>query len=152
LSLCERRGRHDTPPLGLRAATLATASGAETMSALRASMYLASVLLCVAHVDATAADLIAHWPLEKDARERSGPMHVAVHGGVTFAPVGGRPAAGFNGRDGYLEVPDSPALALGRSDFSISLWVNPRRPLTGVPGDLFNKWDALRRRGVNLYL
>src|SRR5262245_16693808 len=122
------------------------------MYALRASICMASVLLFVAHLEATAADLIAHWPLAKDARERSGPMHAVGDGGVVFAPVEGRPAAGFNGRDGFLEVADGPPLALGRSDFSISLWVNPRRPLTGVPGDLINKWDASRRRGVNLYL
>src|SRR5262245_35810445 len=122
------------------------------MYALRASICMASVLLFVAHLEATVADLIAHWLLEKDARERSGPMHAVVHGGVVFAPVEGRPAAGFNGRDGVLEVADGPPLALGQSDFSISLWVHPRRPLTGVPGDLISKWDAPRRRGVNLYL
>jgi hypothetical protein len=79
-------------------------------------------------------------------------MHGAVHGGVAFARVAGRPAADFNGRDGYLEVSDGPALALGRDDFSVALWVHPRRPLTGIPGDLVSKWDAPRRRGLNLYL
>jgi hypothetical protein len=51
-----------------------------------------------------------------------------------------------------LEVADGPALALGQADFSIALWVNPRRPLARIPGDLVNKWDAPRRRGFNLHL
>src|SRR5262245_44227343 len=112
----------------------------------------AGVLLLVAPVAAGAADLVAHGPLAEDARDRSGGLHGAVHGGVVFARVAGRPAADFNGRDGYLEVADGPALALGRADFSIALWVHPRRPLTGIPGDLVSKWDAPRRRGLNLYL
>src|SRR5262245_28138430 len=113
-------------------------------------LWAASVLFLAAPVDVGAADLIAHWPLAEDARERSGGLHAAVHGGVAFAPVAGRPAANFNGRNGYLEVSDGPALALGRADFSMALWVNPRRPLSGIPGDLVSKWDATRRRGINL--
>src|SRR5262249_45917225 len=96
-------------------------------------LWRASVLLLVTPVYAGAADLIAHWPLAEDARDRSGGMHGKVHGGVAFARVAGRPAAEFNGRDGYVEVSDGPALALGRADFSMALWVNPRRPLTGIP-------------------
>jgi hypothetical protein len=119
---------------------------------LASVLWAASVLLLVAPVPAGAADLIAHWPLAEDARDRSGGMHGAVHGGVAFARVADRPAADFNGRDGYLEVADGPALPLGRADFSIALWINPRRPLTGIPGDLVSKWDAPQRRGINLYL
>src|SRR5262249_13189252 len=103
-------------------------------------------------VSARAADLAAHWPLAGDARDRAGGHHAAVRGGVAFAAVAGRSAADFNGRDGYLEVADGPALTLGRADFSIALWVHPRRPLTGIPGDLVSKWDAARLRGFNLYL
>src|SRR5262249_16592386 len=114
--------------------------------------WAALVLFLVVPADATGADLIAHWPLAENARDRVGSRPAAVHGGVTFAPVAGRPAADFNGRDGYLEVADGPALAPGQADFSIALWVNPRRPLAGIPGDLINQWDAPRRRGFNLYL
>src|SRR5262245_40673362 len=113
-------------------------------------LWAVSMLFLAAPASTGAADLIAHWPLAADARERSGGLHAAVHGGVAFEPVAGRPAANFNGRDGYLEVSDGPALALGRADFSMALWVNPRRPLIGIPGDLLSKWDATRRRGINL--
>src|SRR5262245_30257948 len=115
-------------------------------------LWAACVFLLGAPGLAGAADLIAHWPLAEDARDRRGDRHGAVQGGVTFARVAGRPAADFNGRDGYLEVADGPALALGRADFSLALWVHPRRPLTGIPGDLVSKWDAAQRRGLNLYV
>src|SRR5262245_32570397 len=107
-------------------------------------------LLAVATVplSSRAADLIGHWPLAEDARDRRGAEHGKVHGGVTFVRVAGRPAADFNGRDGSIEVSDAPALALGKSDFSIAVWVNPRRPLAGIPGDLVSKWDVSRRRGL----
>lgn len=99
-----------------------------------------------------AAKLIAHWPLTDDVRDKVGKHHAASHGGVTFAQVAGRAAAEFNGRDGFLEIPHSPALALSRDDFTIALWAHPRRPLAGIPGDLVSKWDAARRRGINFYV
>lgn len=101
---------------------------------------------------ARGADLVGHWPLSQDSQSTTGTHHAQVHGGIQFVEVDGRPAANFNGRDGYLEVPDDPELALSRGDFSVSLWVNPRRPLLGIPGDLVSKWDGTRRRGINFYL
>ena len=67
------------------------------------------------------AKLIAHWPLTVDPGDKVGSNHATSHGGVVFGRVAGREAAEFNGRDGFLEVPHSPALALGRDDFSIAL-------------------------------
>src|SRR5687767_2888098 len=95
-----------------------------------------------------SAKLIAHWPLTVDPGDKVGSNHATSHGGVVFGRVAGRDAAEFNGRDGFLEVPHSPALALGRDDFSIALWARPRRPLTTIPGDLVSKWDGVRRRGI----
>lgn len=66
--------------------------------------------------------------------------------------MAGPPAADFNGREGYSEVADGPALALDQADFSIALCVNPRRPLAGIPGDLINKCHALRQCGFILHL
>ena len=111
---------------------------------------IAAVLL--AWTNAGAADLLGHWPLTKDANDQRGGMHAMIHGGVAFKDVEGRPAADFNGRDGFLEVADNTTLALGAEDFSLAMWVNPHRPLTGVPGDLISKWSAPQRRGINLYL
>src|SRR5262245_55777071 len=100
----------------------------------------------------SAAELVSHWPLVANARDVVGRNHAAVRGGVVFTRVADRPGADFNGRDAFLEVPDDPTLRLGRDDFSLALWVRPTRPLAGVPGDLISKWDASRRRGVNLYV
>ncbi len=96
--------------------------------------------------------LLAHWPLTVNAQDKVSNSHAKSQGGVAFTKVAGRAAAEFNGRDGFLEVPHSPALALGRDDFSIALWAHPRRPLAGIPGDLISKWDAVRRRGINFYM
>ena len=115
------------------------------------------VLLMVAAIsigssDVIAADLIAHWPLTENTNESVSGLNAEAHGKVQFGPVDGRPSAQFNGLDSYLQVADDSKLALGTGDFSISLWVNPRRPISGIPGDLINKWDASKRRGMNLYL
>lgn len=112
----------------------------------------AMAVLLFASAPTRAADLIGHWPLAENARAKSGGMNATVKGDVVFETIAGRAAADFNGRDGYLEVADNPALAFGKNDFSISLWVKPKRPITGIPGDLINKWDASKRRGLNLYL
>lgn len=98
------------------------------------------------------AKLIAHWPLTVDSRDKVGSNHATAHGGVVFGQVAGRDAAEFNGRDGFLEVPHRPALALDRDNFTIALWARPRRPLTAIPGDLVSKWDAAQRRGINFYV
>ena len=99
-----------------------------------------------------AADLVGHWPFSDNAKDAIGGMDAEVRGSVQFEQVDGRPSARFNGRDAYLQVADDPKLALGEGDFSISMWVNARRPIDGIPGDLINKWDASKRRGMNLYL
>src|SRR3954469_11193304 len=66
--------------------------------------------------------LIGHWKLAGDARDHSGTgLDTQVHGGVDFQVPGrdGRTgtAAGFNGRDAYLEVPAAEKTKLGTRDF-----------------------------------
>src|SRR5262245_25709220 len=120
-------------------------------SSVRYAWFMSFTLLLIA-APSRAAELLAHWPLTNDAKDSVGSQHAVAHGGVAFAKIAGRAAADFNGRDAYLEVADSPGLALGREDFAIALWAHPRRPLAGIPGDLVSKWDAAKRRGVNLYV
>src|SRR5262245_15050131 len=116
--------------------------------------HLAGLLLplALATDGASGAELVARWPLVANTRDDVGQNHAAVHGSVAFARIGNRAAADFNGRAAFLEVPDAPTLRLGREDFSIGLWARPNRPLEGIPGDLISKWDASRRRGINLYV
>lgn len=103
-----------------------------------------------AGADDSTANLAAHWPLRSDSRAAVGASHAASRGEVQFKTVGGRPAAVLNGRDSYFEV-ESP-LRLGTGDFSVAMWVHPDRPLTAVPGNLLSCWNALQRRGWNLYM
>src|SRR5262245_58808609 len=70
---------------------------------------------------AAAAELISHWPLSADGSDGMGPNHAQTKGAVTFRKIDGRAAAAFNGRDAYLEIPDSASLALGTGDFTLVL-------------------------------
>ena len=65
--------------------------------------------------------------------------------GVAFA--GG--CAHFDGVDDYIEVSDSPSLALGTSSFTIAVWVHTEAVLTDVLGDVVAKFDAATRTGLN---
>lgn len=106
---------------------------------------------------AVSRGLIAHWPLAGDARDHSaGAHHARPVGSVDFDLAGrsNKPqsAAGFNGRDAYLEVPDAVARAIGKGDFTWSAWVHTDRALDDVPGDLVSQYDPTARRGFHLTL
>lgn len=117
--------------------------------------------------------LVAHWPLEVDAREATGAgLHAAVFG-VTFddgktaddpSPPGDRDAradgnppatavrraARFDGVDDYIEVPHSALLAPGSEPLSISVWVEPAAELDDNLGHVLSKFDPDARRGFEL--
>jgi len=98
--------------------------------------------------------LLAHWPLVGDARDISGnELHLKSQG-VDFALAGPKgaaaTAAGFDGRDDFLELSGAPALALGSRDFSLSLWVHTDAELDDVLGDLVSQYDPAARRGFQL--
>lgn len=95
--------------------------------------------------------LVAHWKLAGDAKDQSGNENHALNRGVDLnAPgpdeISGR-AAGFDGRSGYLEVPLSDSLRLGKREFSISLWARTDRRLDDVLGDLVSCYDPATRTG-----
>lgn len=100
--------------------------------------------------------LIGHWPLSGDAREHSGAELPATSRGVDFETAGPsgtpRTAAGFNGRDGVIEVADARKLRLGTGEFSIGLWINTQADLDDVPGDLVSQYDPATRTGFHLGL
>jgi len=71
-------------------------------------------------------------------RDRSGHGRDALlHGGVDLQAVGrggaAKTAAGFNGRDAWLEVPAAQAPRLGREDFSIAVWLHTEETSTTCP-------------------
>lgn len=101
------------------------------------------------------AGLLAHWPLKKDARDHSGNGHHAeLRGPVDFQVAGpdgtAMTAAGFNGRDAWLEVPHARVPKLRNGDFSISMWVHADEGTDDVPGDLISRYDPAARRGFHL--
>ena len=97
--------------------------------------------------------LIGHWRFSGDANDASG----RGHHGRAFAvdltapgPGGGpRGAARFDGKSSYVEVPASPALGLGKGDFTLAVWVHTEESLDDVLGDLVSKYDPAARRGLN---
>jgi hypothetical protein len=98
--------------------------------------------------------LLAHWKLAGDARDSSGHERHLASRGVNWTGVGpaGVPAtaAVFDGRDDMLELPAASAPALGRDDFTLSLWVHTDADLDDVLGDLASQYDPTERRGWQL--
>ena len=97
--------------------------------------------------------LIGHWRFSGDANDASGRGN---HGrafavDLTAPGPGGAPsgAARFDGKSSYVEVPASPALGLGKGDFTLAVWVHTEESLDDVLGDLVSKYDPAARRGLN---
>src|SRR5262245_5447156 len=100
----------------------------------------------------TDSALLGHWPLAGDTRDASGGGNHAENRGADLTAPGppGRPAAArLRGDGGAIVVPRSAALRLGTGDFSLALWVNTSVE-DDVVGDIANKYDPVRRRGLNL--
>ena len=73
-------------------------------------------------VQSQESDLVGHWKLQGDFLDHSGNGNAARNHGANFA-AGDNGAARFDGVKRYLEIPHNQSLALGRGDFSLSLWV-----------------------------
>ncbi|MCC6126996.1 MAG: hypothetical protein IT426_18715 [Pirellulales bacterium] len=99
--------------------------------------------------------LLGHWKLLGDCRDYSEKGNHGTGKNVDFTegPDGSaRGAASFNGRDGYIEIPDAESLHLGKTDFSLAAWVKPETVMRGIFGDIVSKFDAAKRRGFNFHL
>jgi hypothetical protein len=106
------------------------------------------LLLGDACIAATEDGLVGHWSLTADCQDSSGQENHGVTHGVNFLADG----ADFNGRDNYIEVPDSETLAPGICDWSIAVWIHTEAKLDDVLGDILCKYDPATRTGVNLGL
>ncbi|MFG0263473.1 MAG: LamG domain-containing protein [Novipirellula sp. JB048] len=104
----------------------------------------------------TSADdgLVAHWKLDRDAKDSSSAaLHAKNHGVVFEAPLSrDDPPRGarFDGRTQYLEVDDASSLDFGTAEFSVAMWVHTERSLDDLPGNLLSKYDPKTRRGFQL--
>ncbi|MBG85690.1 MAG: hypothetical protein CMO80_02175 [Verrucomicrobiales bacterium] len=112
------------------------------------------VITCLCLANAAYAQergLAGHWKLQSDLRDSSRNGNAARNHGVDFAD-GEDGAARFDGVRSYAEIPHHKSLALGRKDFSLSLWVHTAENMDDNPGDLISKYDPKTRRGFTLSL
>jgi hypothetical protein len=95
------------------------------------------------------AGLVGHWRLDGDCRDHSGRGNDGINHG---ADLGAGDGAAFDGRGGWIEVPDGPSLRFGTGDFSVAAWIHTDRNLVDLPGDLVSKYDPVNRRGFQFGL
>jgi hypothetical protein len=79
--------------------------------------------------------LVSWWRAETNALDAIDGNHGTLHNGVGFAPGEVGQAFSFNGTDGYVEVPDSPALQL-TNELTIEFWLK-RQTLTPPTPEYF---------------
>ena len=125
---------------------------------LTSTFLLAAVCLAAPTSDLWAGDaqLIGHWKLTGDAKDSSGNNNHGRNHGVDLKAIGpdgkASGAAGFNGRNSYIEVPHSKSLQLGQGDFSMATWVHTEKKLDDAIGDIVSKFDPHSRTGINFSL
>ena len=96
--------------------------------------------------DSLEKELVGHWKCAGALEDVSARRHKTINHGVVETPEG----AVFNGRDSFLEIPDSDALALGRDDFAIAAWIHTEKDLDDAIGDIMSKFDPRKRKGFTL--
>jgi len=87
-----------------------------------------------------SADLVAHWPLDVDAKDIFGGHNGTLVGGAQFTddPERGR-VLSVDGTDGRVEIPHSDELVFEPTDsFTIAVWLNIRT-LPGSWAGIVNK-------------
>lgn len=108
-----------------------------------------SPLLCSSdnpHLINLKSGLIGYWKLQGDCHDYSGKENHGINKGVDLV------YSEFNGRNSYIEVPDTPALNFNTDDFSVSVWIYTENDLSDVIGDVLSKYDPVQRRGFTLYV
>lgn len=90
-------------------------------------------------------DPLAHWSLKEDLIDQSkNSLKLTNHHTVIDA------SARFDGIKSYLESPHHSSLSLGKSDFTLSLWIHTAKNLNDNLGTLISKYDPVTRKGFNL--
>jgi len=107
-----------------------------------------------AQADRRSHGLIGYWKLGADSRDYSGRDNHGVNHGVLFGAAGplGSQAAEFRGDGQYIEVPDADTFDFAADDFTLSVWIKCKTPMTDITGDILNKYDPAARRGLNLHI
>lgn len=97
--------------------------------------------------------LIAHWPLNGDARDIAG-NHAGTAHDVTFSegPVAHAGAARFGPGQSRIEVPATPDLRLDHRDFTVTAWIRCPATMRGNFGEILGKFHGPARCGFTLYV
>lgn len=112
------------------------------------------MFVCVCSTGAFGAEPAARWALNEDTRDSSGNgRHLENHGvELRSTAPDGAPAALFDGRSAYLELPAEDFPPLSNGAFSVSMWVCTEAELKDNLGDLLSKYDFEARTGFNMSL
>ena len=111
------------------------------------SVFACSLASCTAASGPGSTVPVAHWPLAQDSRDASGRGHDGISHGVVWDKGG---SARFNGRDGFIEVPDHADLKLGSGPFTLAARVHTEAVLDDALGDIASKFDPATRKGFTL--
>jgi len=106
----------------------------------RKMIYLVYFVLVLGVAGNASADLVAHWPLDVDAKDIFGGHNGTLVGGAQFTddPERGR-VLSVDGTDGRVEIPHSDELVFEPTDsFTIAVWLNIRT-LPGSWAGIVNK-------------
>lgn len=123
----------------------------------RTWIVLLAIGLC-GRLTASAADrdLLAHWPLETDARDLGPHTLATTNNGVRFESqqLDGRntPSARFDGRGARLTVDSQRIPEFVGGDFTLAIWINTDEASDDDLGDLITHYDPTRRVGMQLGL
>ena len=91
------------------------------------------VVVPVAACAAAADGLVGWWPGDGSANDMVGNNNGTLQGGATASAAGiVGPAFSFDGTNGYVQIPDSPALK--PANLTIEAWVQLQRPGFGAVG------------------
>jgi len=109
----------------------------------------ACILVCMAPFGGKAASaagpgLVGYWKLQGDCRDYSGQNH---HGENNHVDLD---TSTFDGKSGYVEVPDAASFHFAAGDFSIAAQVFTEQQIDDAIGDVVTKFDPAQRRGFNL--
>jgi hypothetical protein len=95
----------------------------------------------------------ARWKLAGNAQDSAGRgLHGRNHGATFQEGTFPARSARFDGRGQHIEIPVADPLQLGKSPFTISLWVDTAAELDDDLGDLVSQFDPRTRTGFHLSL
>jgi hypothetical protein len=86
--------------------------------------------------------LVGYWKLRGDAKDYSGNNNHGINHGVDLS------TGTFLAKKSYIEVPTSKSLQFGSEDFTISVWINTPELINDVVGDILEKYDPDKRKGI----